>query len=413
MIDFNTRIASLVLAFGFFFGCSTLKNTPDLPANPSATDQLSEAQFEQYLAGINQKIADNRQSPVLYYQKGALLTRWAQQRQNPEQRTPLYTKADQALSTADSLSDSNATMDNSRRRDIDQLRKVAWSNEHNQGITALQHASNPDDYRKAAVYFTNATAIMPDSIASYKRASKAYYKGNQPQKAVAALESARQKADPLPTEITESLAFLYFQTGQYQKAIEAYKRARTQRNHSYNLMHGLANAYMKAQEHRQAVGLLEQLVNQRPGNLTYRYSLASEAYQAARQQLQNIAQDLEKDHAFNIPVFQLADSLFNIAKIQYRYLRRNQVPNDKATFKLAQFYQNKAAAYQSLLPYVNRSRSEEITSIITQSVSSSIPLLEQLTRKNSNRSKQLWQYLYRTYSYLGMQEKAQNAKSKL
>ncbi|SMO74637.1 tetratricopeptide repeat protein [Fodinibius sediminis] len=407
MITIYTRMASLVLAFGFFFGCSVSKNTFD-KAPTAASDKLSEAQLEQRISAIDKQLESAPANSALYYEKGSLLIRWAQAKEQPSRRTPLYSKAEIILQKADSLFESRpvARLDTQHYY---KLQKIAWSEEHNQGIQASKNASSSEDYRQAALYFNNAIAIMPDSLISYKLGSRMYYKGNEPRRAITVLEYARQNVTPLPVDLLESLAYLYVETEQLAKAIQTYEEARARHRHSFNLMHGLSNAYIEAGNHHNAIQLLLQLHNRKPGNTKYQYSLASEFYKAGREQVIAMVTELEEKDNFNTAVFSTADSLFGRAEHHYRQILNRQPNNAQVLYKTAQFYQNRAAQYQRLLPHLRDENEADIRRMIQQSISSSVPLLEQLSRQKP--SKRLWEYLYRTYSYLGMKTKAEEAKA--
>src|SRR5699024_623486 len=67
-----TRMAGLVLAFGFFFGCSASKPTADNPGTYSS-NHLSKDRFNQRMKVIDEQLQSDRYNPALYYEKGTLL----------------------------------------------------------------------------------------------------------------------------------------------------------------------------------------------------------------------------------------------------------------------------------------------------------------------------------------------------
>src|SRR5690625_1657387 len=207
----------------------------------------------------------------------------------------------------------------------------------------------------------------------------------------------------------ESLAFLYVETDQLSQAIRIYKEARSRLKYNFNLMHGLSNAYVKAGDHQNAISLLQQLTDQKPQNITYRLLLASESYKAGRESIIAVADELEDHNRFNSAAFSTADSLFGQAEHHYTSILDSHPDNAQLVYKVVQFYQNKAAQYQRLIPHLDREKKKEMTSAITDNVAASVPLLEQLTEQES--TDQLWEYLYRTYSFLGMQTEAEQAKA--
>lgn len=408
MINFITRIAGLVLAFGFFIGCSVLQSSTEQQSAESP-GILSEQKFEEYLGEVEKQISTNPTAD-LYLRKGNLLIEWAQQQSDPQQRTEFYQQADLALTKSDSLAD---TLSNRGLKDeINQLRQVVWSSEHNEGVQYLQDAQSKDKYRQAGEHFTNASAIMPDSSSSYEMATRAFYKASEPQRAITLLEEAQSRLQPPPVQLLESLAFLYMETGEAQKAAQTYNQALNQVTFSFNLMHGLSNAYIESKEHQKAADILQELVEKQPNTIRYRKLLAKELYKGGEKQIQTIIDNVQANQSLDQNNFAQADSLFNSAEQQYSYLIDNHSEDMDLYYEAAQFYQNTAAYYQKLLPHLNNQMEKQISDTINTYLSISLPLLEKLANEEQP-PQQIWQQLYQTYSYLGMEEEAMNVKDNL
>lgn len=399
-----TRMASLVLAFGFFISCSTSKSNINPEIDPPP---LSETELEQKVDNINQKISSGDSSGTLLYQKGVFLTKLAQKKKPASDRAPLYSDARNALH---SLLERPAGVTQKEKDAVRELLSVTWSNEHNQGVQIMQNDStlDNDDYSLAAAHFKNATLIIPDSSVSYKMGARAYYQSQQPNKAVALLEEAQNHIDKMPTALIEQLAFLYLENNQPKKAIEAYEDAEPFSSQNLNLLHGLSNAYINAGEHNKSVALLERLVDQKPENIIYRQSLATELYYLAAHKIDSLAAQRE----VTPKAFHEADSILSRAENQLRELVDRNNRNMELKQRLAQFYHNSASKYQHLLPAAGEDQKAQIKSKIESFLSSSLPLLEQLVEQNP-RGKVFWKNLYQAYSYLGMSEKARNAKSNI
>jgi len=408
MINRLTRIASLVLAFGFFISCSTTQ--PNL--NSQASSQpLSESQLRDRISSVDEKLESDTQNAELYYQKGELLTQLAGKKSPPSERTALYDRAEQSLSRATDLYEGTPEEENEKAKG---LLKITWSNEHNQGVQLLQTdtASAASNYELAAAHFKNATVIIPDSAVSYTMGAQAMYKNQQPEKAVQILENARGNVDPLPTELLEKLAFLYLETGQTKNAVAIYEEAESFSNQNLNLLHGLSNAYISAGEHLKAVELLQQLIEQKPENVIYGQSLAKEYYFLASEKLENVSSSLQDGKQLAQTSFSEADSLLNRARDRFSKTLNKNPQDQELKLSFARFYQNSASKYQQLLPYIDSENKEPLATHIKQHLSDSIPLLEQLAGQQPEKQV-IWQNLYQAYTYLGMQEKAQNAKSNL
>lgn len=402
-----TRIASLVLAFGFFIACSSTKTNIDSDPSPR---KLSETQLEQRIDAINKKIAEGDSTADLLYRKGLYLTELAQKKTPASVRTPLYTDASAALKLAARKADERSSQSGKARSR--ELLNVTWSNEHNRGVQLMQADSsrkNPQ-YLQAAAHFKNATAVIPDSAISYKMGARAYYRADKSDRALAMLEEARSNIESLPPDILEQLAYLYLQNGRAADAVATYEQAESFSRENLNLLHGLSNAYISAGNHREAVTLLQTLVEEEPDNKTYRQSLATELYYLASEEVDQLLSSQEEEASMDDSDFQSVDSLLARAEKHFSELRENSEGDADFKERLAQFYHNGASKYQKLQPRAPKDLKTTIESRIEDLLSSSLPLLEDLVRKYPDQ-KQYWKNLYQAYSYLGMSEKANNAKS--
>lgn len=406
MIHFYTRIASFLLAFGFFISCSTLQSSNH---SNDAPDELPQQQLSGQITLLEQKIDSSPDNPDLHFQKGKLLTKLAQKYDDPSDRSSHYLEARHALTKASALyGDSNKS---GYEKVNDQL-NITWSIEHNQGIKLMQaESAGKPDYNKAAAHFDNATLIIPDSAISYTMEARSLYKDQQQQKAIETLEDARKKISNPPVLLLEQLAFLYLENDKPQKAVAVYEQAESFSDQNLNLLHGLSNAYINAGNHDKAIRLLTQLITNEPENIIYGQSLATEYYFLAKKEMDSVINKLaNKDADLEDTKFSIADSLLKQAEKQFIRINQGNSGNKELTERFAKFYLNSASKYQQLLPYLRSNNKKEIESQITQFLSSSIPLLETLTEQNSGDS-EIWRHLYRAYSILGMEREAKSAKA--
>lgn len=404
-ITFTRMVISLVgITFGFFIGCTTPSSTTQEPLN---TDALSKQQLENELQTINRQIDAGTTDADTYYQKAYLLSEYAQKLGQPAERTPSYMDMHSTLKRAQDL---YTNMNRAAgQQQVDELLKVTWSNEHNLGVQIMQSDSTLDgkDFEKAAVHFKNATVILPDTAISYKMEARAYYQNHKPELAIEALEEARNHIDRLPSDMLEQLAFLYQETEQPQKAVAVYEAAESFSDENLNIIHGLANAYISAEEHDKAVELLERLVENEPENIVYAHSLATEYYYLGSIKLRTMMNSADD---FNqLPEAHL---MFEKAEKQFTNALELSSGNNEIQLAFAKFYQNVSAQYQKVLPEVDNEQREQLKVRISNYLTSSIPLFERLVRQDPD-STTLWSNLYQVYTYLGMSEKAEEAKSNI
>lgn len=410
MHSFFTRtvISLLGITFGFFIGCSTLKGPSKDSVEP---DDLTKEQIEAKLQSLNKNIDTGNTNADLLYQKGFLLSELAKKTENPGERTETYGLMQRTLKNADeAFASANLPSGNQK---VDELLKITWSNEHNQGVQIMQSDStlSGEDLDTAAIHFKNATSILPDTAISYKMQARAYYQNHKIDQAIATLEKANNQIDTLPAEMMEQLAFLYLEDEQPQKAIEVFEKAESFSERNLNVLHGLANAYISAGEHAKAVSLLEKLTENQPGNIIYLQALATEYYYLAETELNTLFSGSLSEQSKRQAMAE-ADSLFEEARTHYENALSESNGNQDMTKTVAQFYQNAAAKYQKLLPNLEEDRKAGILQKINDYLRASLPLYHKMVERNPG-STQLWENLYEVYSYLGMTQQAEEAKANI
>lgn len=235
------------------------------------------------------------------------------------------------------------------------------------------------------------------------------YRNHRLDEAINVLEKARTHISPLPSSVLEQLAFLYLETDQKQKAVAAYEEAESFSDENLNIIHGLANAYISIDDHEKAVELLNLLVETEPENIIYAQTLGAEMYFLGTQKLDQVLSDPK--NSLTTEAYVSVDELFNEAENHLRKALSADSDNMELKQKLVYFYNNSAANYQRMLPYLSGTSAEDAKSTIRQYLQSAVPLLKSLTQNNPD-STNLWESLYRTYNYLGLDKKAEEIEYK-
>ncbi|MDZ7692617.1 MAG: tetratricopeptide repeat protein [Balneolaceae bacterium] len=407
--NYFTRMVIPVIgiAFGFFFGCSSVSNVNETQ-NEST---LSEKQLKQRLQQIEDRISENPDNSEAYYQKGDVLYSLAQKQAPPENRVSYYRNMQNALVEAGNLYESSGNETGSEN--VDELLQVSWSFEHNRGVELMQADSTltNDSYAKAASHFNNAITIIPDSVVSYKMKARALYRGNRAEQAIQTLETARSQIDNLPSAQLEQLAFLYLETNQHKKAVELYEEAETFSDNNLNLLHGLANAYIMAGRHKEAVNLLSTLVENEPENIIYLESHATELYQLGIQHYNSLDSISESDSLALQQTKAEADTLLNMAENQLKKILQQNPDDVDIKEQLARIYKNHAVHLSQIKPLFSQNKQSDIEEEVVASLSNAVTLFEELA-ENQPQDSRYWKNLYQAYSYLGMQEEANEAKAK-
>lgn len=408
MIHYYTRIASFVLAFGFFISCSTLQSSTQESA-PS--NNLSEQQIRQQIKSLDKNISSNPEQADLYFKKGKLLTKLAQKKEDPSERVSPYKNAHQVLNRAATLY--NETEASKSENEVNDLLKVTWSLEHNQGVKLLQ-TENVDkpNFKEAVAHFNNATIIIPDSAISYTMKARTLYKNQQSKEAIETLETARNHIENPPVLLLEKLAFLYLENNNPQQAIGIYEQAESFSSRDLNVLHGLSNAYINAGEHQKAIELLEQLIKDEPRNIVYGQSLATEFYFLGKSKINSIASDLKSGNSLDSTAFDSVNTLFSKAEEQFSQISDANPDNLEIQERTATFYYNSASQYQKLIPLISKEYQAQLQEKVKQYLSASIPLFENLVEQDQ-QSQQIWEKLFQAYSILEMEQEAENAKANL
>lgn len=411
MLNKAFRTATPIFIGVVFFlsvGCSTFLSSNN---QSSSQSDNSEQQLTDEIAAIEENIEQNPSDGDLYLRKAKLLQQMAQQKAEPAQRTPIYREMSATLEEAEKqLNESGQA---SSMQEIDEFLNVSWSNEHNQGVQETQSDSSlaQTDFEKAISHFNNATIILPDTAISYQLKARTQYQNRDTEGAIQTLENARENIEPLPVELIEQLAFLYLETGQTDQAANIYKQAESVSNEDSNILHGLANTYIEAEEHYKALEVLNILTDQEPDNIIYVKAKGTQLYFAGTQkmdslQIENIDQEKKER------LFSEGDSLCSEATTYFQQAFEENEQDDQWKQELADFYHTVSAKYQQALPYLPESLEDPARQKITDFLETSIPLYRSLVEQYPEKEL-FWNNLYIAYSYLDMDEEAEQAKSNL
>jgi tetratricopeptide (TPR) repeat protein len=417
-------MAGLVLAFGFFFGCSNSNNFQVAKLN------LNQANYSKALTSINKAIEKNPRNAEAYFYKGFILNKMALEKNDPTQSGHLFSEMRDALLQSRNLYDGEAQK-NKNYFKINQILTDSWSHEHNQGVRILKNDStlSKHELNKSLLYLENATIIQPDSGITYKVESEVYYKLGDLNKAVTAMETAVSKDSEHTKNNIERLAFLYLENQQYDHAIDTYKEALENDPGNINLLHGLENAYLANGDHQKAAALIKRLINKDPKNANYRLTYGTQLYSIGqtylgklidiRKRMEQLSDNgSQKDHLYKA----LTDSANSIENSAQKYFdnAENQLlksqsidsTNINTTYALGILYHDYGTAYLTIKDLIQEKKLADLYSAKVQRLfKESLPYLEKVAQ-NQPQSPGYWQILYKVYNYLGMKQKADTAYTK-
>lgn len=411
MIYRIARMTSLVLAFGFFFGCTAFEN---LTGSGETAEEDPESGLQTELESVNRSLEEGDTTPRLYFRKGKILRQLAAGEENPAARTPLYREMRSALTSGRELAGPGG---GETTEEIRELLQVSWSNEHNSGLRYIgtdtsDNSQENANYGRAVNHFRNAIAILPDSLVTYRIKAETHYRNDRPERAISTLEDARETAGELPAPMVEQLGFLHFERGAYKRAIDAYEQGRPRESGHPELARGLANAYMQAGRHGEALELLNLLRERDPENRNYCLATATERYFAGRSLLEDTGsvQGARSDTV----LYRQADAHFRQAETIYEELAEEEPENGELRRQVADFYHNVTSLYRKRIPGGEPAEGAPppdslLHEYIRHYLAASLPHLEELSSDEEGDSFYT-RRLLAVYRYLGMEEEAQELR---
>lgn len=182
MNSFNqiTRIASLLLAIGFFYACSSSKPTVD--------ELVAANSYDQALEQLNAEIEKTPDAPSLHFRKGQLLGEWAKSINN-DSSSVLYDGALDAFSQS-TEQDPSDDMKQKVETVVDEL----WQHEYQEGTKAYEEKQLTSSIR----HFEHAKQLLPTRIEPYQSQSVAHFENKETNKAIDVLETAITTCDEIP-----------------------------------------------------------------------------------------------------------------------------------------------------------------------------------------------------------------------
>src|SRR5699024_6467476 len=154
-----TRKAGLVLAFGLFFGCSSLIKPTSITEQPSRPlNTLSTQALKTYIADLDESIEDGAEHADTYLMQGKIASELASRQTESSAKTVWYQRMRKPLQEAKKLYEQSD--DTAGIHQVDDLLQQAWNTEYTQAVRISQSEKNN---KKALPHFNNATLIIADS----------------------------------------------------------------------------------------------------------------------------------------------------------------------------------------------------------------------------------------------------------
>lgn len=261
-----TRTASFLLAFGFFFACSS--------SNESIDSLIEESKFDLALAQIDLKLEENPSQPFLWIKKGEINLAMASENQ-PIERSDFYYNSVVAFDGAMANG-----ADSVEAQQITEFKTRYWSQEHNAGTALYNSSENSSDstFSSIVASFTNAIILKSQEANSYLSLATAYYANGNIDDAIKTLSSGKNSLIDIPSKLYENLGFLYLQNGAPDQSVFYYELANKDIIESKNIAFGLVNAYISISNSEKAIVLLRELSEKYPTDSAIRNVFGTQLY---------------------------------------------------------------------------------------------------------------------------------------
>lgn len=403
MIFNQTRMASIILAFGIFFTSSCAHFISD-KSSGNATDKK---QYENALINIQQEIEEAPDNNELKVQKAEILFQLAKTTPAPALREAYY------KNIFDTVQEVNYQT-NSEHPELKKLTTDAWTFEQSQGVALLQK-DDSDNFEKhfnaIIAHFDNATTVLPDSVVTYTLKATTYYRHGDVNSAIETLETANDKEGHFQPDINEKLAYLYLEAGDLKTSISRYQILVEQDPDSYHYKSGLANAYILNKNHEDAIPLLRELSESFPSRYEYQEALATELYYIFSGKVNGLLagggeKQMEKDDFET-----LLSSLNEIHEI-FDTLESKLPSLQNGLERTASFYKNIALKFSKLAPFATETLKEDIKQTETEFYQKALPLWQNLAESNPDNM-EYRKNLYQVYLALDMENDAEGIERSL
>jgi Tfp pilus assembly protein PilF len=331
-----TRSASLVLAFGFFFACSSSK--------PSIDSLVASNQYEMALTQIEAQLQEDPAQPDLLIRKGEINALIAQEKQ-PAERSEFYSEM---VSAFDVSVDAGA--DSAQSAEIYELTNKYWSQEHNAGTAKFNNEDEEVEVSAPKSHFRNAIIIKPEELSSYLSLSTAQYSSGDVDEAIATLNNGKNAAEEVPAKLYENLGFLYLQNGNPEQSVFYYELANKNIVQSKNIAFGLVNAYISTDMTEDAVELLRQLSEAYPNDANIRNVYGTQLYSVTEEIMDDLHQAYSQNDSNLVAQIRFeAEGVGEQAEQELIQAYSRDTTNTAYLESLAVFYNNLTGKYLSLM----------------------------------------------------------------
>jgi tetratricopeptide (TPR) repeat protein len=387
-----TRMAGLVLAFGFFFGCKSSSNLSETRALYD-NRQLHEAAVS---AGrIIRQNPDDGDARLLH---GQILLDIAGLTE-PGNRRLYYRDASSSLKHAAELFSAS---DPDKAGTATSLLVQRWTDEEARAARALEDSRSfdRDELTLPLQHAENAITLIPDSSSAYLIKSEIYYLLGDPGSAVITLEDAPDKN----ADIYERIGYFYALDDRHIEAADAFEQAYRLSTGNINLLYGLINTLIDGDNTEQAISRIGDLSAAYPDNPSYPALEGSLRFEQAERWL---FERIDDGRIGNPGIISEGLALIDLAETSFRRASDLLDEDPDIHASIGFFYLNSGALLLDLSEFLEGNDKNMTEQRAAAMLGNAIPHLEIVARHGQDPA--IWLSLHQIYSYLDMPDEADAA----
>ena len=417
---------------------------PDNSFIGQAEKGISSKDYNAALAAIDSALALDANNTEAYFLRARAYGEMAVDNPNVGQRIDSYKKMKESIDKVKELKSTTGNDEIIIEPDLSRENNyilTKWGQEHNAAVqyatgdTSVAQVSDP--LGLAADHLNNAVTINPDSVLSFEVLSEVYRLSQDYEGAIRTLKKAMDlKSTPSAFDYS-NLGSYYMLTDDYNSAVGVLEKGTEQYPDSVQLVQKLADSYSRIGDNDNAIKTLESLLERDPDNAQYHLVLATQVYLIVsdisdqnsalhdqRFDLKRSIRDLrgsEKQEAEN-RIKSLDNEIqtkqSEIDELTLRVIKELDTvlklrPDDATAYNtLGIVYQNKAAnLFEQRNATSDNDEAAELDTRAKDQLRNAMTNYEKAA-EISPENTSYWEALFRVYTTLGMNDKAEEAMKK-
>lgn len=409
------------------------------PNIETAKLNLKNNDYQKALEATDAAIKNDSTSAIAYYYKGYTLSKIAESKPDPSNRTKDYNEMVQAFNHAKKLY-SKLSKQPKEVILMNLETERLWTTEHNSAIKLVSSDSTrtPTNLDKAIAHLQNATIIEPDSLISYDVLAEVYNMKKDWSDAEKTLKNVIQINPKAGVNVYLRLATFYLADKKDDQALDILKKAQSMYPDNIKIVQQLANTYLTKNDTQNAIKTVESLIKNDPNNPQYRLVYGTELYKLVlnmndkltsnynklfnlnqelgntsnRSKIEDLKSQIKRLNTSNDSLQTQMDGLTSKAEVQLKKTIELRPKDATAYHTLGVIYQNKAAIlFQKRNNTSDNKKAAEYDKQAKEILHKALPYYVKATEIKPD-NKDYWQSLFKVYTTLGMKQKAMEAMKK-